>query len=58
MFAMERPVTLPLPFAAPRLMTGTATGIMLLLLPKDASLPVLPFLDELTCVTYIDLATN
>lgn len=55
---MDKPGTLPLPFGGPRLITGTATGMMLVLLPNDGSLPVLPFLDELTCVTYIDLMTS
>lgn len=53
--AIERPVTLPGPLLVPvpaeRLMLGMAPW-----LPKEPdSFPVLPFRDELTCVTYIDL---
>lgn len=46
---IDSPLTLPPPFDPPRLIAGT-----ILALPND-SLPVLPFLDEFTCVTYMDL---
>jgi hypothetical protein len=50
-FTTDIPFALPPPFGAARFITGA----MLPLLPNDDSLPVLPFLEEFTCVTYIDL---
>lgn len=48
------PFALLPPFGGARFITGA----MLPLLLKDDSLPVLPFLDEFTWVTYMDLESD
>jgi hypothetical protein len=53
-FTTDIPFALPPPFGAARFIAGG----MLPLLLNDGSLPVLPFLEEFTCVTYIDLKSS